>query len=242
MIFIQSNLDKTLPHHFDACCAMYGAIGSGLDYKFINYEELSIKYMLVKDRQNMFIGTTEFMTKVWEILEKTSQAKVPRNSDREHYKSTLGEIRFYIDKTDKKRFIKPFQQKLFTGLVVDKYSIQSLREFPDDTSLMVYPVIDKIISEWRLYIHHHKIVDSRNYSGDFKISPNYKMCEYDVIHNKETFPEAYVMDVGIYGINSNAQTIIEYNDMWAIGNYGLENELYLRMLRDRYYEIIKTNI
>jgi hypothetical protein len=29
--------------------------------------------------------------------------------------------------------------------------------------------------------------------------------------------------------------------MWAIGNYGIPNDLYLRLLRDRYFEIIRSN-
>jgi hypothetical protein len=33
--------------------------------------------------------------------------------------------------------------------------------------------------------------------------------------------------------------IIEYNDMWAIGNYGMPNDLYLQLLKDRYFEIVK---
>lgn len=36
MIYIQSNSEKNLPHHFDAACAMYGAIESGHDFKTIS--------------------------------------------------------------------------------------------------------------------------------------------------------------------------------------------------------------
>ena len=28
--------------------------------------------------------------------------------------------------------------------------------------------------------------------------------------------------------------------MWAIGNYGVSNDLYVRMLKDRYFDIIKN--
>ena len=33
---------------------------------------------------------------------------------------------------------------------------------------------------------------------------------------------------------------VESNDMWAIGNYGRPNDIYIRLLRDRYFEIIAT--
>jgi len=28
--------------------------------------------------------------------------------------------------------------------------------------------------------------------------------------------------------------------MWAIGNYGMENTLYYRMLKERYFEIVRN--
>jgi hypothetical protein len=46
------------------------------------------------------------------------------------------------------------------------------------------------------------------------------------------------MDVGVTEQGRNV--IIEFNDMYAIGNYGLPNDLYLRMLRERYFEIMRN--
>ena len=31
---------------------------------------------------------------------------------------------------------------------------------------------------------------------------------------------------------------ISSNDMWAIGNYGIPNDIYLRVLKDRYFQIV----
>ena len=36
------------------------------------------------------------------------------------------------------------------------------------------------------------------------------------------------------------KTVVEFNDMWAIGNYGISNDLYVRMLKERYFDIIKN--
>jgi hypothetical protein len=35
--------------------------------------------------------------------------------------------------------------------------------------------------------------------------------------------------------------VIEYNDMWGIGNYGVPNDLYVRMLKERYFDIMRNN-
>jgi hypothetical protein len=58
------------------------------------------------------------------------------------------------------------------------------------------------------------------------------------------------MDVGVclnddpYSTTPNSDktknVIIEFNDMYAIGNYGVPNDLYVRMLRTRYFEIIRS--
>jgi hypothetical protein len=236
MIYIQSNTEKTLPHHGDAASALYGAIDSGLDFKLIKFEDIPKFKNLIKS--NLFVGSTEFMIKVF--LASNIMPKRPPNSNREHEETTLGEVRARVEDGEK-LFIKPFEIKLFTGLVVDKFWINSCREFPDYTQVMVYEVIHSIYSEWRLYIHNHQLIDAKNYSGNFKISPsesNYEEIEKIINSNKATFPCAYVMDIGL--IDNGCFFIVEYNDFWAIGNYGIPNDLYLRMLKDRYFEIIRS--
>lgn len=54
-----------------------------------------------------------------------------------------------------------------------------------------------------------------------------------VIRSNKDFPIAYTIDIGI--LESGENVVIEYNDMWAIGNYGIPNDLYLRLLKDRYF-------
>ena len=59
--------------------------------------------------------------------------------------------------------------------------------------------------------------------------------------NEGKFPIAYTIDIGILGCYQFCDNVVvEYNDMWAIGNYGMPNDLYLRLLRDRYFEIVST--
>jgi hypothetical protein len=51
------------------------------------------------------------------------------------------------------------------------------------------------------------------------------------------------MDVGVAdltGMNALYTFIVEFNDMYAIGNYGMPNDLYLRLLRERYFEIMRS--
>ena len=41
MVYVQSNSEKTLPHHFDAACGLYGAMDNALDYCLVTFEEVS---------------------------------------------------------------------------------------------------------------------------------------------------------------------------------------------------------
>lgn len=239
IVYIQSNTERTLPHHFDAACALYGAIDDCLDYRLTTYDEVVTGKFdtIIKEGRNPFVGSTEFMTAVFSRAGLTN-IKLPRNSNRVSEIITLGEAHERV-KNGKQVFIKPVEIKQFTGLVLDGCEYTSLTNIPLDTPVLAYePFKTRISTEWRIYVHNHKIVDSRNYSADFTINPNYHYINSVIKENKDDFPCAYVIDIGVLANLDNV--VIEYNDMWAIGNYGIPNDLYLRLLRDRYVEILKT--
>lgn len=240
MIYLQGTEDKTRPYHFDTACAMYGAIESGLDYRLITIEEvISGKF----DRLilgNLFVGSTEFMTAVFARIGLTSVG-LPLNSLRPTMITTLGRAFEIFENNQKPIFIKPVKIKQFGYAILDGTINSHLNSVDRESQVYIYPVFEKrLASEWRIYVRRHKMVDSRNYSGDYTISPNYDYVN-DVIESlKDKFPSSYVFDVGIFEDGENID--IEFNDMWAIGNYGVPNDLYLSMLKERYFDIIKNKL
>ncbi len=238
MIYIQSNYERTLPDHFDAACALFGAIESGLDYRLTSIEEITSGKFDSLIRSRLFVGSVEFMQEVFKRI-GISNVGVPCNSKRNSEIITLKEARDRVAKGEK-LFIKPIKIKLFTGLVLDGMQHSCLKDLSTDTQIMAYkPVESPIDSEWRIYIQNDKMLDARHYSGDFTINPNYDYVLEIIKNNKNKFPCAYTIDVGI--LESGENVVIEYNDMWAIGNYGINNRVYLSALKERYFEIIKTN-
>jgi hypothetical protein len=235
MIYIQSNIEKTRPHHFDVASAMFGAIEIGQDYRLISFEEVQSGKFNTLVKNNLFVGSVEFMKEVFSKIGKEN-VRVPKNSNREHKVMTLGDAK-EIAKSGQSIFIKPFDIKLFTGFILDQMVHTSISDVPDDTNVMVYDVFSsKIKSEFRCYIHNNRVVDVRNYSGDLFCCPNEEYLKGIIDINKD-FPISYTIDIGV--LENGDNVVIEYNDMWAIGNYGIPNELYLRLLRDRYFEIVK---
>jgi hypothetical protein len=233
MIYIQSDTDRKRPHHFDVASAMFGAIETDQNYKLVSFDDVKSDKLNMLIKQNLFIGSVEFMKEVFSKIGK-SNIKVPKNSNREHKIMTLNEAKLIT----KPIFLKPLDIKLFTGFFMDEITNTSISNIPDSTLVMVYDVFETPIkSEFRCYIHRNKVVDIRNYSGDLFCSPNEDYLNSVIEENRLSFPISYTIDIGV--LENEENVVIEYNDMWAIGNYGMPNDLYLRLLRDRYFEIVR---
>lgn len=237
MVYIQSNTERTRPHHFDASCAMFGAIESAQDYRLTSFEEVQSGKFDMLIRSNLFVGSVEFMR---EVFARVGKNPTILNSDRNHI---IVPLSYVIDQIENvanwQGFIKPVQQKLFSGLVVDKMSLSMLNGISREADVMLYEVMPtKIHSEWRAYVHERHMIDCRNYGGDFRIAPNYEFIYEKMSEFKDRLPNSYVMDIGILLGGDNF--IVEFNDMFAIGNYGVDNWQYLMMLKSRYFDIIKS--
>lgn len=247
MILIESNDDRTRPKLFDSACAQYGSeeiwVQGAKPWRLTTFEEVQSGKMNSLLRYNLAVGSVDFMREVFRQME-VEMPWLP-NTNRGHRLMTLDEARKQVADTKRSLFIKPIQIKLFTGFVLDGMSYSSIAGLPGDTKVLAYLPFDcRIASEWRVYIHQKQIVDARNYSGDFKISPDYSYVDdmkiwlmYEMNNGGMKTPEAYTIDIGILEAG-NENVVIEFQDMWAIGNYGVPNDLYVRMLKDRYFQII----
>ena len=149
-------------------------------------------------------------------------------------------------------FIKPKNDvKLFTGMVLEnKKSYDNSKlfypEITDELEIYVSEVLD-IVSEYRCFVHKGKLVGIKHYDGDFTKFIDTEFVE-DVISNFEDSPVSYTVDVGYYEerfengeLATYGTCLIEINDFWAIGGYGLDGKTYVRMLIDRFQEIKKEN-
>jgi hypothetical protein len=155
-------------------------------------------------------------------------------------KSSIGEIKA----DDLPIFIKPLSGvKDFTGFVLEKFNtLQNIgiyySQITSDTLVYTSEVID-IKSEYRCFVHRNELVGIKHYAGDFCIFPDVFDIKTMIYEYKETSNVSYTLDVGIdkYG----RTILIEVNDFWAIGGYGLDGKTYARMLIDRFQEIKKLN-
>ncbi len=152
---------------------------------------------------------------------------------------TLGE---FFEDTKVPIFVKPAAVgKQFVAGVITKQINKKffLNDLPLDTEVLVSDIID-IVSEYRCYVLEGKLQGIYNYSGDFRIFPDVKTIDAMIAEmnwEANVNPVAYALDVAV--IRNGDTVLVECNDATSLGNYGLPNNIYARMLAKRWREILR---
>ena len=136
-------------------------------------------------------------------------------------------------------FIKPKNGvKMFTGEVITKDSqLQMLKEYYEvkpETEVYVSSVLPKIASEYRCFIHEDELVGIQHYLGDFKKYPDIHTIE-NMVKEYKSSNCAYTLDIAV--LEHGPTVLLEVNDMWAIGSYGMNAKTYALMCVRRMREI-----
>jgi hypothetical protein len=134
-------------------------------------------------------------------------------------------------------FVKPASKgKPFSSGVIKEFRSKPfiLHDVKPEELCMVSNVID-IVSEYRCYVIKGILKAIKHYLGDIRIFPNMQIIDA-AISMYDAAPSCYAID---FGITSAGETVlIECNDAWSLGNYGLENREYANMLLTRWIEIV----
>ena len=151
------------------------------------------------------------------------------------YKATIKAVK---DKKDngEKFFFKPVNTKEFPAQqVIDKFSFMAYpeQELADGMECWVSDLIN-IISEYRVFIINKEAVGCQYYLGDFR-----KYVDWNVVDNCiksiKIQPIGWTLD---FGVTDDGQTIlIEANDGYSIGDYGLYPPIYVQLLEKRWREL-----
>ena len=152
---------------------------------------------------------------------------------RKTWSSTIGEV---LDgQSSWPIFVKPKQAKLFAGRVVTSASdlVAHVRCGGDTEILCSSPVT--FVSEWRCFVLRGQILDVRHYCGDWRCQVNSGVIEQSVTRFQDA-PAGYAID---FGLTDKGETIlVEVNDGYALGTYGLEYHAYAHLLAARWFELV----
>jgi hypothetical protein len=146
-------------------------------------------------------------------------------------KTTVGDMLGRHDRV----FIKPVSEKLFTGFIWPIY-IQRICGLPEDTELLVSEVVE-FKSEYRTFVLDGEILDCRRYKGDWNLAldKDLTLAAVEEMSSWKDCPRAYCLDLGVTE-NSNC-CLVEVNDAYSFGSYGLMDCLYAKMLDARWDEM-----
>ena len=151
------------------------------------------------------------------------------------FASTLGEVRAKRETC----FIKPARDhKLFTGFVWSD-TAEGRRDavaVHDDIPVWVSDPV-RFVSEYRTFVLEDEILDCRRYKGDWSKAPNRKIVEQAVDKLKGVAPVAYCVDFGV--THDGATLLVEMNDGYAMGPYGLAPPQYACMITARWRQLIQ---
>lgn len=213
------------------------------DYDIIPFENKDVMMGKLNKhaREHPFVGSLNTMGVLFKkILRYPDEINFPRsvlNSElisRNIYQTSLKEFKNQFRIDDKPKFIKSVKPKLIHGREISSY-FDFHMIYADDCQIWVSDPLD-IISEYRCHIHNRKLVYCSNYDGDFRVSPDFSYID-KLIQSYDNPPLAYTIDVAV--LADGTTTVVEFNDYWAIGSYGLDSIKYSQMLSDRYSEIIQ---
>lgn len=144
-----------------------------------------------------------------------------------------------VEEIDFPAFVKPVRHKAFTGdifesreefegvfrdeVIVDKVWVSEIVDFRSEYRIMVMRSDDLFI-------------EMKHYAGDSLVRPDRDKVEHIIDRALDSdLPVAFSIDIGV--TSSNDVLLIEVNDSYALGNYGVSSTKYAQMLEARWEEI-----
>jgi hypothetical protein len=208
---------------------------------FEDIEEVPVR------KENIVVACIETTNKYFEKLGLTPKMalniphEIQKYADRNITRSNMGGLRhavsigarefpFFIKGNGRAKHFVP-------GVVKTKDNFNLFfNDVSDLEPVLVSEVVD-FVSEYRTYICKGEVLGIKHYLGDIWKFPNPQTI-LSAIGDYKPAPEGYSMD---FGITEDGRTLlVECNDGWSLGNYGLEDNKYCKLLSARWLELMKT--
>lgn len=133
-------------------------------------------------------------------------------------------------------FIKPSEgTKVFNGLVVYSRSEMLRVTHVDDAVALWASETCHFLSEWRVYVLRGEILGVGHYNGDPLCFPDSARVRALLAAYRDA-PVAFSLDVGV--LDNRATDLVEVNDAYALGNYGIPSSLYAQMIEARWMQLV----
>ncbi|MBD2767305.1 ATP-grasp domain-containing protein [Hymenobacter sp. BT664] len=217
----------------------------GIQYELFTNKKLS-RNQLIIDNETFVVGDNPTIATVlkrigFHFINDSYPKSLEKYLGRQIWETT---IRKLLSQTSFKEvpslFVKPKSKaKIFTGFIINSdYDLFQLESFSKETDLYCSTVVNWL-SEYRVFVNNSEIVGVKLYAGDETLKLDLTIVQ-KAINDFENSPgktAAYGMDFGV--LDSGQTTLIEWNDGFSLGSYGLDKEIYTDLLIARWEEILK---
>lgn len=218
--------------------ARIGFLILGEDVKMFTeetFDEISL------DEKDIVVGGIGFVKRALlrldlDVPEIESVPKtVEEFAGRRIWHSTMGELRKRVDKGEI-IFAKPRPNRLkaFSGRLYSEFKDLISTAHIDDGEPIECSTPLELLSEHRCYVLRGDPIGLRHYAGDPLVLPDIEIVKKAVAGFSDG-PMGYAMDFGVTG--DGRTVVVEVNDGYAIGAYGLHPVRYAHLIQARWDEI-----
>ncbi|HEW4014346.1 TPA: ATP-grasp domain-containing protein [Streptococcus pneumoniae] len=129
----------------------------------------------------------------------------------------------------------PIELKEFYGRKIYAGILGEIVNIPVDYPIWISEVVE-FIAEWRCFVLDGRVLDVRPYTGDYHAQFDASVIDEAISCWKDA-PIAYGLDIGV--TRDGRTLVVEVNDGYALGNYGLSPLKSINFHRARWKEMVK---
>ena len=250
-VYLKTKFDNEMkieiPHSVNIANAMYGFRELGAEiipyhkideiYDRVNREDIVLDYI---DQCNSIFskfGIEQSIPDYLKVMDKFLGRKI--------WKDTINSISRSEEKWSAGYFVKPVRSKAFTGKIISSISdLVGCGNYSEDYDVLVSEPLD-ICAEWRCFIIYDEIVDVRPYGllldrsrKSYRYHYDFKALDsmMEAFISWEERPMACSLDICV---TKDGQTLlVEINDAYSLGCYGLASVFYAKLISARWSQIL----
>lgn len=234
-VYIQSH-KNTIPHNYNFMNAYQGFYEMGFEtVHFCDNNKL-----LESNKEDVIVGYVETVrSRLYDFGIISPEMDYPDELHeylgRKIWKATMFDVN--NNPSSWPVFVKPLEDKQFTGVVVRSTKDLVGCGIPGVNQEVYCSEAIDFVAEWRCFVRYGKILSVRPYKGDWRKHYDYRVIE-NVVKEFISAPAGYAAD---FGLTSDGRTLlIEVNDGYSLGCYGLFYLDYAKLLSARWAELTET--
>ena len=135
-------------------------------------------------------------------------------------------------------FVKSVEGKRLPGRVIGSVKdLVGMGSYYEDQPIICSEVVD-FVAEWRVFVRYGQVEAVKQYLGDWHYHYDPHFIE-NCLRDYHSQPAGFSLDIGV---DKNSTTmLVEINEGYSLGAYGLFATDYAKLLSARWAELTKTN-